>query len=52
MQSKRILRTDLVGFDDLVMLERIKVVLDIDGRTFLDRTGTKERVGRGGTLHE
>jgi hypothetical protein len=39
-------RTDLRSVHGLVVLERIKIVLDIDRRTFLDGPSTKERIRR------
>jgi hypothetical protein len=44
------LRTNLGGFHDFVVLERIEVVLDVRCRVFLNWTCTEEGVGRGGYL--
>lgn len=44
--------TDCRSVDDLVVLERIKIILDINRGTFLDDAMSEERVRGDGCLDE
>jgi len=46
MESEIVERTNLRGLHDFSVLERIKVILDIHRRAFLDGPSAEERIGR------
>ena len=47
-----IVRTNLGGVDNFVVLEWIKVILDVDRVPFLIRTRAEERIRQSRALHE